>query len=352
MELILKHISKIYIFSLYIKTGGPRSLHQLGSILKNNGYDVYMLYQDNINATVPLFSEYNIPIANKVDDSIDNILILPEVLIGEAKNYKNIKIVIWWLSLYYFKRMDLKWHADILLKKSGLPHIALPLVYLGLLLQNSMLLNANKTYFELESSLRNYFHLYNCEYEKEYLLSIGIKEERMRYLCGPLSNEYIKINRDYCIKRKRNIVAINPSKVNKYILRKFIKSFSNEVEIVLIKNMSPEQVKKTLLEAKVYVDLGYFPGPERIPREAVILYCNILTSKIGAAKNKIDVPIFDQYKTIIKATNIKKISMKAEEMIKKYDKQIDDFDQYREKVLNQINRFENDVISVFSYRED
>ena len=49
-------------------------------------------------------------------------------------------------------------------------------------------------------------------------------------------------------------------------------------------------------EAKLYIDLGEFGGPERIPKEAVYFGCNIIVANHNAAANDFDVAIPQEYK--------------------------------------------------------
>ena len=48
----IKQYKKIYITSIYEKTGGPKTLHQLAEFLVNQGVDVYMVYFENVGEFV------------------------------------------------------------------------------------------------------------------------------------------------------------------------------------------------------------------------------------------------------------------------------------------------------------
>jgi len=60
--------------------------------------------------------------------------------------------------------------------------------------------------------------------------------------------------------------------------------------------MPREEVIKLLQKAKVYIDFDYHPRKDRLPREAAILGCCVITRKRGSAKFFEDVPIPDEYK--------------------------------------------------------
>jgi hypothetical protein len=78
-------------------------------------------------------------------------------------------------------------------------------------------------------------------------------------------------------------------------LQKIIE-FADGIKFIPIRNMMREDVINLLKEAKVYIDFGHFPGPERIPIEAAVLgYC-VITGKRGYAGFYEDVSIPNEYK--------------------------------------------------------
>jgi len=144
---------------------------------------------------------------------------------------------------------------------------------------------------------------------------------------------------------KEDIIAYNPKKGLEYTEKIISYSKKNNLGLTFkkIENMSTIEVKDLLKEAKIYIDFGFFPGPERIPREAVLEDCIIVTSKDGAAGNKVDVPIPNKYKFEKKDSNIGNIALFLEECINDYEYFINDFISYRRKVINQNYLFEREV---------
>lgn len=102
-----------------------------------------------------------------------------------------------------------------------------------------------------------------------------------------------------------------------------------------------------MISAKAYLDLGVFPGPERIPREAITSYCNIITSTMGSCNNDEDVPIPSNYKFDIKRKNIKRIAKKLVDITINYEKYNCDFEQYRKKSKKQFYSFHDDIRDTF-----
>jgi len=60
--------------------------------------------------------------------------------------------------------------------------------------------------------------------------------------------------------------------------------------------ISPEEVTTLLHRAKIYIDFGPHPGMDRLPREAAIANCIVITNRSGAARYEEDVPIPSIYK--------------------------------------------------------
>ena len=47
--------------------------------------------------------------------------------------------------------------------------------------------------------------------------------------------------------------------------------------------MTSKEVQELLSKCKVYIDFGHFPGKDRVPREAAMCNCCIITGKYGAS---------------------------------------------------------------------
>ena len=184
-------------------------------------------------------------------------------------------------------------------------------------------------------------------------MSRGIKKEKCLYLCGPISNEYF-INEG--VEEKENLLLFNPKKNYKYT-RQIIKRIQKErpdIKCVAIEHMTTSEIICLMDKAKVYIDFGQFPGPERIPREAVTRRCNIITSRYGSAGNESDVNIPDKYKFKANKENIVFIIKTIEELCKNHEKHTYEFEAYRNKVKKQKQLFSNNTkifVNIMSQNE-
>lgn len=331
---------KIYIVSESTSSsGGPESLQQLAYILRLYNYESFIYYIDNPNGnTSEKFEKYNNKIVTKIEDSNKNVLIVPESYTEFLNDFKKIKKVIWWLSLDFY--LNNRWvnRTKLFCKVHNLPIIMFPVVFFYLFITKKF-----KRHIYHHKKNDNVFHLYNCEYVNAYLDKIGVKKADKLYLCGPLSDEYFNHE---CTMQRKNIVLYNPKKGIDFT--KKIISQARDIKFIAIENMTPKEIRNLMLISKVYIDFGYFPGPERIPREAVISGCNILTSNEGSARNTSDIPIPKKYKFDKKEENIQLIIKYITAMLNNYDDYYNDFNVYRKKVYDQKQLFFDNILIFLS----
>ena len=111
--------------------------------------------------------------------------------------------------------------------------------------------------------------------------------------------------------------------------------------------MTNEEVLNLLLKSKVYIDFGTHPGKDRIPREAAMCGCCVITGKRGSAKYYEDVPLRDDFKFDDKEENIDKIIDKINLCLENYEEQNKNFDEYRKGIIGEEEKFEEDIKKIF-----
>lgn len=324
-----------YILSHKVFTGGPESLHQLGNSLRKQGVNAKIYYVDDHLPLPKRLEEYAVPNVHSLSEIIDveeNILIVPEDCIEYFKYFKKIKKCIWWLSLHYYL---VKSNPNYLIRYC-LPQLPkwmyiFPRIYISMK-------GSSKNDYYIPIPNDGVFHLYNCEYVRQYLMNCNIPKTNTYYLCGPIESIYFE---EESTQSKENIVIYNPKKGIKFS-KKIIKELNaRDVKTIPIQNMSAQEIKMTMAKSKIYMDFGFFPGPERIPREAVLMNCNLITSLCGSAENDIDIPIPRYLKyDIYDKEAIRKIVSKIEDMLINYESEIDLYDKYRDNVILQRNTFD------------
>lgn len=340
----MKQIKKVFIMSIFQKTGGPESLHQMAASMRKQGVDAYICYFTK--EAECLYDKYadSIKIASRPEDDAENIIIVPEIHIEMLNNFHNAKKVICWLSWDFYEKYTLTSQSEKWSQKGKIKAIRKILKPVYVWFKRLLHMRYNPSPKEL--SEMDVWHLYNCDYILGKLLNGVTTIGRTHYYCGPIDESYTKVDKNNAIEKKENVIAYNPKKADETLIRKvieYVRKFDTSLQFIRIEDMNLEEVKNTLLRSKVYMDLGYFPGPERIPREAVSLYCNIISSMTGAAANNTDVPIPLKFKFDIKDENIEQIAKTVIFLISNYEENIFQFDKYRAKVRRQIENLDNEV---------
>lgn len=331
------HYSKVYVYCPpNFTSGGPETLHTIVDAINNSGGNAFIYYGKK-NAKIPnKYLKLNIKVTSKIEDDENNLLVVSENCLYIANKYKRIKKANLFLSTTFY---EMRYETvNEYLKRTNTPKIFyLPVFIIGKLFKNK---------FKKHSFSNDIIYAANGSITKNFLVDNGIPEEEIAYICGPLNKEFIE-NR--IVLEKENIIAYNPKKG--YDFTKKIIDYTSKldmnVKFIPIQNMSTEEVHNLLAKAKVYIDFGFHPGPERIPREAVISDCNIITSNLGSASSEVDVPIPDKYKFSCDDSNIEKISNLILEMIYNYSNFQIDFTSFKNKVLEQPQLFSKNVINYF-----
>lgn len=100
--------------------------------------------------------------------------------------------------------------------------------------------------------------------------------------------------------------------------------------------IDPEEVTSLLLRSKVYIDFGHHPGMDRLPREAALCGCVVITNREGAAGFAEDVPIPDEYR--IRTFDVDVVHDLLRRCLDEHDVRRRHFDEYREWIGGQYDR--------------
>lgn len=325
--------TKIYIMApANTASGGPLLLHQLCYNLRKRNIDAYMVYI-NIGNNEPIhvfYKKFNLPYVQTKDiiNKNENILITCETITDIIYNEEVscLRKVIWWLSVDFF-----------LNDHNFTSHL------------NSM--NILKTKFIKKYTFDKnieIIHFVQSYYARQFLIFNGIKNELIHDLSDYLDPIFTE-NLEVSLKaNKRNIVVFNPKKGFEYTSKLInLASKKYNIEWIPIINMTPEQVNDTLRLAKVYIDFGNHPGKDRIPREAAMCGCCIITGKMGSAQFFEDVSINEEYKFEDIDENLNNILNKIKYIFDNYNAEIENFKNYRLKIMNEYKIFQKEIDVIF-----
>lgn len=351
MSINIYYDSLIYVVAPANKaTGGPELLHQLAYHLRVDlKINAYMYYiPDNYSSPIHFeYQQYNNPFVREIEDKEKNILIIPEIAsaISILKKYSNIRKCIWWLSVDNFyismflsKRMNFFFLRVI--NKLWKIFFKVPLISI----EARIYARRNFKSLKLPEEILNVdFYLAQSFYAFKHLIDKGIQKNRIFYLSDYLNEQFFNIKID--ISQKQDIVVYNPNKGYEFT-KKIINQAKNIIFIPIL-NMTRLQVVEILQKAKVYIDFGNHPGKDRIPREAAILGCCVITSKSGSAAYYEDVLIPEEYKFDDIDINISKIINKIKDCFENFDERYKDFDYYREVIKQEPQKFIEDLNNIF-----
>ncbi len=311
------------------ETGGPEACHQLiGEMRKLNIQAELVYYKKkktlfNLSGrldqsvkgntiltpgcqapTPKAYEGYGASSTNQMVDSEKSLLILPENMLHMVHFGERIRKGIWWLSVD---------NALMAIAKLG----SIPPLRSGV------------------------FHFYQSEYARQFLDLLGLENS---FSLSDYISERILSYRDKPIPRK-NFVVYNPKKGFEFT-NKIIQSFP-DIRFVPLIGMTKDQVCQTLKQASVYIDFGDHPGKDRIPREAALLGCCVITSKNGSAKNDKDVPIPDEFKFEKIEENREAIGGALSACIENYSSQAAKFEEYRSIILEEKKIFVDEIKQAF-----
>ncbi len=324
---------KIFVICpAFFKTGGTELLHQLVFSLNQNGYESYIVYlysssERNIN---PSFKKYvsNYFTYESVKKEKNVLFVIPETFTFLLKDLPPENVVVWWESVDNYKMKflnDIHYNGFLV----SLYHWIKRNVYLRFL--RPSLFPASIA--QLRKAKGN---LYQSEYARKFL-----EEKKIARNVFPLSDflndNYYSNEARIDFEKKEDIVIYNPKKGKKETTR-IIRKFRNITFIPLI-NMSNNEIISLMSRAKVYIDFGSHPGKDRLPREAAMMHCCVITNLCGSAFFSNDVSIPMKYKFDDYHLNFQKLENTIKACFRNYPSCDKDFDYYRSKICKEKELF-------------
>jgi hypothetical protein len=305
-------------------TGGPEALHQLGYILNTLGYNAKMLYSKYKKDPVhPFYKNYNVPYTMSIKDSVDNVIIIPESMTNLIAKYPLSEKKIWWLSLDFYEILMNSREK----KKNWIRKLFVPFKH---------------TEYRFEPN-KTVTHWYQSQRTKEFLLTKKLDNE-IAYLCDYVTELFFENLPDSF--SKENIITYNPKKgLDK--IQSFI-TLMPQYKWIPLTGMSREQMRDTLRKAKLHIDFGYFPGRDKIPREALISGVCLLTGRDGTSAFKEDLGIPEQYKLHQNDMSTEKIMELINYTMDNYETVFNDFLDFRIFVYNEKQNMIENVKQLFN----
>jgi hypothetical protein len=302
-------------------TGGPLGLHQLCKELVERQYDAFIYYPMGLTNWYkdPVHENYRHfqnPMVRRIEDSKDNILIVPEIFTEYFRNFTKVRKVVWWLSVdNYLVYND---------------HFANS--FIGKL--KKMIGKGPLRIQEINNIVD--INLAQSIYSYDFLSKNGLKNPKM--LHDYIPEGYFE---DFSISKKKDLVLYNPKKGLDFTM-KLIKRDSG-IDFVPLINLTPSEVINLLLISKVYIDFGEHPGRDRFPREAALLGNVVICGRKGSASNAKDINIPESYKFDNAEESIGKIELLVKEIFGNFDFHINSQEVYRDTIKRGKTIFQSEV---------
>lgn len=307
-------------------TGGPEALHQLHDAGERLGFDMQMVYDPagHPDPVPSVFRMYRPRQARAPVDLPDCAVIAPETQTQALQAFRHAKRVVWWLSVDHFAGPSALARLQGQSPTRGAPEEL------------------------LFGSAGSCVHWTQSEYAHQFVASRG--GEAMM-VTDYIRDEIIDVATEMAQGSRRNIVAFNPKKGLDFT-RQLIAATPADVQWVPIVNMTPRQVSELLGQAKVYVDFGSHPGRDRIPREAALCGCAVITGTQGSAGNGVDLPLPAAFKIDERLPlAVPLIVARIRECMNDYAAAATLFDPYRRWIRGQKAAFTDEVFHALATLE-
>ena len=301
-------------------TGGSELIHQFCHELNSLNKQSFVCYY-------PFEKQYNIPqeyliynvTKSRLVDSEDTLIILPEVATKYAWSIKKSGVGIWWLSIdnYYRKKGDNLLKDKIKYFKDLLRFRLMPI-----------------------SLMRNFLHFAQSQYAYLHLDKLKLNPQFLSDYLNP-------IHFNETLMAKEDIILYNPVK-GRTITDSLIKKYRS-LKFIPLEKLDSQQVRDLFRRAKLYIDFGNHPGKDRMPREAVMSDCCIITGVRGSAYNDVDIPIPNQYKLDDNQVCRDELFYQlVNDIFRNFDQHVMSFSPYKDKIKIEKKIFQDQVKSIFS----
>lgn len=329
---------KHYVLAPYNHaTGGVELAHQLVDYLNNNKADAYIVYidKDRIVKDADITKEYikyNIKVSNEIEDSNDNILIIPEVSFDWIYQFRAINIGCWWMSVD-FHYINCHWTDAFKFQKTA---------YKKFYWAVKLFIDGRKNKISwLRKQGDRITHFYQSAYAQNHLYNKGFN--KIIPLKDYINNDFTEDTRDSVT--REDIVLYNPAKGFKFT-KKIIDSNPN-VRFVALKGLTRGELLNYMRKSKIYIDFGHFPGKDRLPRESVINGLCVITGKEGASGFFEDIPLDSIYKIEAKDHNLSNISLLINDIFNNYESHTCNFRYWRNLIAQEKEEFYENIKNAF-----
>jgi hypothetical protein len=273
------------IYPQGVQTGGPEACHQLVHAIRNLGEEAFLVPTPETSRAerVPAYEVYDCPVVATIPHGSKTVVVASEYHTHLLHRKCECRNAIWWLSVDNYRYFGHLRHAAMQ-ERTG-----------TYLVRNE--LRRARNFFARKWQFRNwrragYAHFCQSEYARSVVASeFG---ESVQMLTDYLGADVLRGRPNTDLRLSR--VAYNPKKVSGQFIARVSNIMDESAEFVGLRDLKPQEVPKVLSSCAIYLDLGYHPGRDRMPREAAMCNAIVIVGMRGSAANDIDVPIPREFK--------------------------------------------------------
>ena len=297
----------LHICPAKVATGGTESIHKLiNEMNKVKGINAEILYvgDDLQNPQPEEYSKYECDYITEFPEHFKGCIIFPEIFGNQVidPKYKDCIVAINWAGVDVYD-----W--------------SVPKDKRGLYLQR-----------------KDCIHIAQSQYAMEHLKKMKLKGIKIEdVLNDAFFAPHISTSRlDVVI---YNGTPYKLTRFQKLIMQRCRTEYG--IKFQPLSGFTRAELIELMHASKLYIDFGVFSGRERLPREAAMCGCCIITSKTGAAGYHEDVPIPDSYK--FNEDQVEEAINRIRYVLEYYEECRPDFDEYRESLKKDRNSLPGQV---------
>ena len=312
-------------------TAGPEALHQLVATLVRLGQRASIVYHpfDRSFETPGPYRAHGAPVGRYADEP-GTLVVFPEIFTKAALRVRHADAAIWWMSVNNFtaERYGRPWRDKLRYWK--------------------YVLKGRQPWGGVRA-LAHLHHFAQSEYARQFLAAHGVASQ-------PLSDPIpVYTGADYlrqlpawlAAARRSDTILYNPSK-GAPITAALMAAYP-QWTFQPLRGLDRAQLADAFLQARLYIDFGHHPGKDRLPREAALHGCCVVTARHGSAANDVDVPLPARCKLDVRAQDfVQRFGEVAGDIFQRFEACAAELAPYRDVIAREPQTWEQQVAGAFA----
>ncbi|WP_367846562.1 hypothetical protein [Rhodoferax sp. WC2427] len=311
-------------------TAGPEALHQLVERMNALGQAAAMVYHPfHQTFTTPLaYQKYKVPV-EQYEDRSGNLILFPEIFTQLALKPRQAQAAIWWMSVNNFTGVR---YQNPLRDKLRF-------------LKNKI---KGRIPWRGIDALRGLSHFAQSHYATLFLQNHGVD-------ALPLSDPipfyteaaYLEaLPERLATAQRTNRIFYNPHKGAAVTAQ--LRAAFPSWDFMPLSGYDRQQLAEHFLSGKLYIDFGHHPGKDRLPREAALHGCCVITGRYGSTANGVDVPIDPRYKLDPRSPDfLADFEREVQRIFRQTGECQNDLVAYRRTIANEPANFDAQITTAF-----